>query len=158
MISVTRLYRFSASHRLHSPHLSELENAAVFGKCNNPYGHGHDYVLSITVTGKRNARTGLLVPIRSLDRLVSEKVLHLFSHRNINVDVPQFAQLVPTTENMALVIAGILEAEWNSYLGGTDARLQRVHIQETDRNSVEVVMPVHSAEKSFESEGLLIHA
>lgn len=158
MITVTRVYRFSASHRLHSPHLSEAENAAIFGKCNNPYGHGHDYVLSITVSGQIEEQTGLLVSRSSLDRLVQEKVLHLFSHRNITVDVPQFANLVPTTENVVLVIADLLQQSWREYAALREVRLERVHIQETERNGFEVVMPVRQTSESFENEGLLIHA
>lgn len=158
MISLTRVYRFSASHRLHSPLLTDGENAAVFGKCNNPHGHGHDYVLSVTVTGTVDERTGLLMPLKLLDRLLEEKVLHLFSHRNINVDVPQFADLVATTENVALVIANILQANWGSYVSQADTRLHRVHLQETDRNGFEVLLPAHPAAERVESEGLLIHA
>lgn len=158
MISITRVYRFSASHRLHSPSLSDSENAAVFGKCNNPYGHGHDYVLSITLAGKIDERTGLLAPIRNLDHLVHEKVLHLFSHRNVNEDVPQLADLVPTTENIVLVIANLLQEHWSEYLGHARALLHRVHVQETERNGFEVFIPAFSAGKTNQAEGLIIHA
>ncbi len=158
MISVTRTYRFAASHRLHSPVLSDEENAAVFGKCNNPYGHGHDYVLSVTVTGEIDQRTGLLVPREQLDNLVVEKVLHLFSYRNINLDVPQFSDLVPTTENIATVIANLIQEHWGHYFVQTSARLHRVHVQETERNGFEVLIPMPQANESFQSEGLLVHA
>jgi 6-pyruvoyltetrahydropterin/6-carboxytetrahydropterin synthase len=158
MISITRVYRFSASHRLHSPLLSESENVSVFGKCNNPFGHGHDYVLSVTVTGKLDERTGLLVPIGELDHLVTERVLHRFSHRNMNLDVPQFADVVPTTEKVALLIATLLQDGWSSYLGHTGALLRRVHIQETERNGFEVVMPVIPTKEEFRLESEPIHA
>jgi 6-pyruvoyltetrahydropterin/6-carboxytetrahydropterin synthase len=158
MITLTRVYRFAASHRLHSLQLSDRENAAIFGKCNNPYGHGHDYVLSVTVSGQINEQTGLLVSRSSLDQLIQEKVLHLFSHRNINLDVPQFANLVPTTENVALVIADLLQQSWREYAALREVRLERVHIQETDRNGFEVLMPVCRTSESFENEGVLIHA
>jgi 6-pyruvoyltetrahydropterin/6-carboxytetrahydropterin synthase len=86
-------------------------------------------------------RTGLLVPISKLDRLVQEAVLERFAHRNINLDVPQFERLVPTTENLALVITDLLQQDWAAYLGGLPVRLHRVHIQETDRNGFEIVLP-----------------
>lgn len=136
--TITRLYRFSASHRLHSPGLSASENASIYGKCNNPFGHGHDYVLEVTTAGDVDQKTGLLLPISKLDHLVQETVLQHFAYSNINVDVPQFEHLVPTTENVALVITDLLRQNWDSYLAGVPARLCRVHIQETDRNGFEV--------------------
>ncbi len=158
--AVTRIYRFSASHRLHSPQLGEAENARLYGKCNNPFGHGHDYTLEVTATGRVDEATGLLFPVSNLDRLVQEKILQLFASRNMNLDVPQFARLVPTTENLALVIAGLLQRHWNAYLGGA-AHLQRVHIQETDRNSFEVLVAVaenRAILKEEENESITIHA
>ncbi len=138
MIAVTRNYRFSASHRLHSPRLSAAANAELYGKCNNPFGHGHNYVLGVTASGEIDERTGLLFPIRKLDALVQEHVLPLVSHRNLNLEMPQFASVVPTTENIATVIEGLLEDNWNAYLGNTRARLDGIHIQETERNSFEL--------------------
>ncbi len=159
MTAITRRYRFSASHRLHSPELSPAENARVFGKCNNPHGHGHDYVLEVTITGPADPLTGLILPLASLDRLVEEKVLHAFAWRNLNLDVPQFATLTPTTENVALVVADILQQHWREYLTGTLARLSRVYIQETERNSFEVLLgaavPAISPRLPFES---IVHA
>jgi 6-pyruvoyltetrahydropterin/6-carboxytetrahydropterin synthase len=155
MTSLTRRYRFSASHRLHSAALSPAENARLFGKCNNPHGHGHDYVLEVTVTGPANPLTGLILPLASLDRLVEEKVLRAFAWRNLNLDVPRFATLTPTTENVALVIADILQRHWRESLTGTSARLSRVYIQETERNAFEVLLgpaqPAHSDRLPFES-------
>ena len=138
MISVTRRYHFSASHRLHSSQLSAEENSRVFGKCNNPYGHGHDYVLEVTASGEADPMSGLLFSVAALDRLVDEEVLRAFAWRNINLDLPQFKNLTATTENIALVILGLLEQHWGKYLEGTAARLSRVYIQETERNSFEV--------------------
>lgn len=138
MTTVTRRYSFPASHRLHSPELSVAENARVFGKCNNPFGHGHDYVLEVTVAGTVNPETGLILPLSKLDRLVQETVLERFAHRNINLDVPQFASLVPTTENVILVIAELLRQNWNVYLGDTAGRLMRLCMHETERNVFEV--------------------
>ena len=159
-MTVTRIYRFSASHRLHSAELSEAENARLYGKCNNPYGHGHDYVLEVAVTGVPDKRTGLVVPIPALDRLVEETILELFASRNMNRDVPQFERLVPTTENVLLVIAELLEQHWSSYLRGTLAQLHRVHLQETDRNGFELQLGTRERRPSsiFERESLSIHA
>src|SRR5271169_1078752 len=104
-VTLTRRYHFAASHRLHSRELSPAENARLYGKCNNPYGHGHDYVLEVTVGGEIDRETGVLVPLKELDDLVEDQVLKLFHNRNINMDVPPFGELVPTTENVALIIA-----------------------------------------------------
>ncbi len=143
MITLTRRYPFSASHRLHADALSEEENRLLFGKCNNPFGHGHNYILSVTVSGPIDRRTGLIIPVKRLDALVESKILSLFAHRNMNWDLPQFADLVPTTENVALVIAGILEEHWSGWfekIAQTGARLYKIHLQETDRNSFEMCM------------------
>jgi 6-pyruvoyltetrahydropterin/6-carboxytetrahydropterin synthase len=138
MISVTRRYYFSASHRLHLPDLSEAENEQLYGKCNNPFGHGHDYVLDVTAQGAADPATGQVVLRGELDRLVREQVLDIFEHRNINLDLRQFERLVPTTENIALVIMNLLQEHWGAYISGP-ARLSGVHIQETDRNGFEVL-------------------
>jgi 6-pyruvoyltetrahydropterin/6-carboxytetrahydropterin synthase len=156
--TLTRVYRFSASHRLHSPLLSDSENAATFGKCNNPHGHGHDYVLSLTVSGPVDQVTGLVIRLEELDALVKAEVLDVFSHVNMNVDVPQFVDLVPTTENVALVIADLVQNRWGAYISSKSVRLHRVHVQETERNAFEVVIPVRSEDARIETEGLLIHA
>ena len=137
---LTRLYRFSASHRLNSAALTAAENARMYGKCNNPFGHGHDYILEVTVAGTPDPQTGLLLPLSALDRLVEETVLNVFAHRNMNVDVPQFAHLVPTTENLVLTIADILQQNWTRYVGQSSVRLDRVHIQETARNGFELLL------------------
>jgi len=140
MIALTRRYSFSASHRLHSPELSPAANVQLYGKCNNPYGHGHNYVLEVTVVGEADPTTGLILSVAAVDRLVTERVLDLFASRNINLDVPQFKKLTATTENVALVIAELLREHWREYLGETAARLSRVYIQETERNGFEVLL------------------
>jgi 6-pyruvoyltetrahydropterin/6-carboxytetrahydropterin synthase len=140
MIMITRRYRFSASHRLHSRDLSDSENARVYGKCNNPFGHGHDYVLEISVAGPVDKRTGLIVPVAALDGFVKRHILQLFANRNINLDVPQFEALAATTENVALVIADLIQQYWPDEFGATPARVSRVHIQETGRNGFEVLL------------------
>jgi|SRR3954447_998591 len=134
MVSLTRRYPFSASHRLHSDALSDSDNVQLYGKCNNPFGHGHNYVLGVTVSGEVDTKTGLLVPLARLDELVETEVLRIFRFANINLDIPQFASLVPTTENIVAVITSILMDNWTVYLGRTAARLRAVRIQETPRN------------------------
>ena len=138
MMSVTRRYRFSASHRLYLQDLSEAENEQLYGKCNNPFGHGHDYVLDVTAKGAIEPETGQIVLRHELDQLVREQVLNVFEHRNINLDIQQFEHVVPTTENNAVVIMDLLREHWGAYISGP-ARLNRVHIQETDRNGFEVL-------------------
>jgi 6-pyruvoyltetrahydropterin/6-carboxytetrahydropterin synthase len=139
-VRLTRRYRFAASHRLHSTELSLAENARLYGKCNNPYGHGHDYVLAVTVGGEPDPETGVLVTLKDLDELVESRVLRLFRNRNVNLDVPEFQELPPTTENVAFVIAQFLEAGWRDAFDGRPVRLERIHIQETHRNGFEVVL------------------
>jgi 6-pyruvoyltetrahydropterin/6-carboxytetrahydropterin synthase len=158
MTTVTRLYRFSASHRLHSAELSDAENQRLYGKCNHPFGHGHDYVLAITAAGSVDSFTGRLLPVPTLDRLVEENVLRLFANRNLNLDVPQFATLVPTTENLALTIAALLEQHWAAHLPGSSARLWRVHIQETARNGFEVLIGKPARRLALKPETETVHA
>lgn len=139
MIAVTRRYRFSASHRLHLLSLSNEANRQLYGKCNNPFGHGHDYVLEVTCDGSVDERTGLLLDGTQLDRLVEEEVLRSFAFRDLNHDVPEFSQLVPTTENIAAVIVQRLRSKWRESMGSA-VRLLRVHVQETDRNGFEILV------------------
>ena len=129
---VTRRYRFAASHRLDAPTLSAEENRKLYGKCNNPYGHGHDYSLDISVEGPLNA-DGLVVDRQALDRLVEERVLRLLEHKNLNQDVPEFERAVPTTENLASYILCRLREHWT-----LAPRLARIRISETERNSFEM--------------------
>ncbi|HYP09178.1 MAG TPA: 6-carboxytetrahydropterin synthase [Bryobacteraceae bacterium] len=130
---VTRVYRFAASHRLHAASLSSDQNTELYGKCNNPYGHGHDYILHVSVTGEPDRRTGRVVDIAALDRYVHERLLRLYDHSDLNLDVPDFAG-VPTTENLAVDSAERLRQAW-PFQG---ASLDRVFIQETDRNTIEL--------------------
>lgn len=144
MIAVTRRYRFSASHRLHAASLSGEENARLYGKCNHPFGHGHDYRLEVTMGGQVDPLTGLLLPVAVLDHLVQRRVLSLFASRNINLDVPCFAELVPTTENIVTVIAQLLQDSWDESIGSR-ASLRRVYVQETGRNTFEILVGDSSA-------------
>jgi 6-pyruvoyltetrahydropterin/6-carboxytetrahydropterin synthase len=160
MTSLTRRYHFAASHRLHSPLLSEAENRRLYGKCNNPFGHGHDYVLAITVSGPIDPDTGLILPMARLDEFVSQTILRLFAHRNINSDVPEFASLVPTTENLACVIGGLVRSHWREFFADLKIWPSRIHIQETDRNGFELKLaaPEKTKRSVEQNESVMIHA
>jgi 6-pyruvoyltetrahydropterin/6-carboxytetrahydropterin synthase len=132
---LTRTYRFSASHRLHSDQLSTDENRDLYGKCNNPYGHGHDYVLRVTVHGDIDPTTGRVVQPGKLDRYVHERVIDMFDHKDMNTDVPDFAG-VPTTENLVRDIERRLRANWGEQFA--PAELDAVWIQETPKNKFEL--------------------
>ncbi len=138
MMRVTRRYRFSASHRLHSAQLSEEENRELYGKCSNPYGHGHDYVLEVTAAGPLNTATGQVVQVPALDRLVSEQVLGDFDHKYMNVDVGEFQAVVPTSENIIRVIEKRLETHWQETFPGEWPRLETIRLRETKRNLFEL--------------------
>jgi len=127
---LTRRYIFSASHRLHSDELSDSENVATYGKCNNPYGHGHNYALEVTVSGQVNPQTGMVCNLVELDEAVRREVLERFDHENLNVR-QEFAAAVPTTENLSEVIFNILKQSF------TAAHLDKVRLEETMMNSFE---------------------
>jgi 6-pyruvoyltetrahydropterin/6-carboxytetrahydropterin synthase len=137
-IRLTRRYRFSASHRLASPLLSSEENLRVYGKCCNPYGHGHDYLLEVTAAGEPNPITGRLLPVAALDGLVHRVIVEPMDRRDLNTEIAEFQHLVPTTENLAIVAANRLSAAWNGALPGCDARLDGIRIHETRNNIFEV--------------------
>jgi 6-pyruvoyltetrahydropterin/6-carboxytetrahydropterin synthase len=137
-VRVTRRYRFSASHRLHSASLGEAQNFEVYGKCNNPFGHGHDYLLEVAISGSPDAVSGRLVPLRDFDDYVERVILKAVRHRNLNTELPEFSTLVPTTENLAAVVAARLAAEWATAFPGARPKLELVRIHETKRNIFEV--------------------
>lgn len=149
MAAVTRRYRFSASHRLHTEALSEAENARVFGKCNNPYGHGHNYQLEITVRGDVSSETGLVLSMVALDHYVFRTVLREFDGKNLNLDIPEFRSLVPTTENLTQIIAERMAASWEEEFGSGGAHMARIHVQETERNGFELLLPTRSQTESL---------
>lgn len=129
-IELGRRYRFSASHRLHSLHLSEEENSRIFGKCNNPYGHGHNYVVEVSVSGDVDPATGMIANLDDLDAFVERQVLDPFDHKSLNEDVAAFREKVPTTENLCIEIFQRLKSF-------PKARLERVRVEETRNNSFE---------------------
>jgi 6-pyruvoyltetrahydropterin/6-carboxytetrahydropterin synthase len=141
VIRVTRKYRFSASHRLHSAALSGEENRELYGKCDNPYGHGHNYEIAVSARGPLDPRSGRAVDPAVLDRLVAEQVLEPFDHRNLNIEIAEFQEAVPTTENLANEIFRRLRAHWKSAFPGSWPVLEKISIAETPRNIFEVSEP-----------------
>jgi 6-pyruvoyltetrahydropterin/6-carboxytetrahydropterin synthase len=129
-IELTRQYAFVASHRLHSPRLSEEENWRVYGKCNNPYGHGHNYTVEVTLSGPVDPATGMVANLADLDAFVEREVLEAFDHKNLNEDLEAFRERVPTTENVCIEI-------YNRLRTFPKARLERVRLEETSKNSFE---------------------
>jgi 6-pyruvoyltetrahydropterin/6-carboxytetrahydropterin synthase len=129
-IELGRRYRFAASHRLHSEKLSEEENNRVYGKCNNPYGHGHNYVVEVRVSGPVDPATGMVANLADLDAFVEREVIEAFDHKSFNEDVAQFREQVPTTENVCIEIFQRLRRF-------PKAKLQRVRVEETANNAFE---------------------
>jgi len=125
-----RRYRFSASHRLHSAQLGEEENRRVYGKCNNPYGHGHNYVVEVGVSGPVDQATGMIANLADLDAYVEREVIEPFDHKYLNEEIAEFRETVPTTENICIEIFDRLRRF-------PQARLERVRVEETGLNSFE---------------------
>jgi 6-pyruvoyltetrahydropterin/6-carboxytetrahydropterin synthase len=125
-----RRYRFAASHRLHTAQLSEQENQRVYGKCNNPYGHGHNYVLEVGVSGPVDPATGMIANLSDLDGFVEREVIEPFDHKYLNKELAEFRESVPTAENICIEIFKRLRRF-------PLARLERVRVEETGANSFE---------------------
>ena len=138
MFRVTRCYQFVASHRLHSEALNEAENWQVYGKCNNPYGHGHNYVLRVSALGPADPVAGRAVDLLLLDDLVEREILRHLDHRNLNLDVDWFGHEVPTSENLGLAICRRLKRRWGEVFANAWPRLEAVCIEETPRNIFEI--------------------
>jgi len=130
-VYVTRRSTFSASHRLYNPALSEAENNALFDKCANPHGHGHNYVLEVTVAGTPGENSGYVIDLKKLKHIIQEEVLSRLDHKHLNHDVEFFQGLVPTAENIAVVIWDILAPRIK------DGRLFSIRLHETENNVVE---------------------
>jgi 6-pyruvoyltetrahydropterin/6-carboxytetrahydropterin synthase len=134
-LDLTRTYEFSAAHRLHSSALSDSENVRVFGKCNNPRGHGHNYVLQVTLRGEPGG-SGEVLDATAFDRIVASEIVDRWDHKNLNEDVAEFADRNPTAEEIARVAWSRLAAPLDDAANGR-ARLHRIRVQETERNHVE---------------------
>jgi 6-pyruvoyltetrahydropterin/6-carboxytetrahydropterin synthase len=128
--SFGRRYTISASHRLHTDALSAEENRAAYGKCNNPHGHGHNYVVEVLVGGAVDPETGMVVNLAALDEVVLARVVERFDHTNLNLD-PYFKNRVPTTENLCRAVFGLLKDALPA------GELDRVRVEETENNFFE---------------------
>ena len=137
MVYLTRRYRFSAAHRLHTEALSAEENARVYGKCNNPLGHGHNYVLEVTVAGRVDPATGMVCDLGFLDAVVDEEVIGRFDEVHLNLDTENFRERVPTAENICLEAYRLLQSRLDGAGPGGDVRLDRIRLEETNSNSIE---------------------
>ena len=130
-VSVYRKEHFNAAHRLHNPLWDDATNANIFGKCNNPNYHGHNYELIVKLTGEVGAATGYVFDMKLLSELIKENVLERFDHKNLNLDTIEFKDLNPSAENIVIVIYNILRAK-------IDARYDlKIRLFETERNFVE---------------------
>ena len=125
MIYVTRRAEFSAAHFYHNPDFSPEENRRLFGKCNNPHGHGHNYTLEVTVAGKVDPATGMVLDLKDLKMILEREVLQVLDHRFLNREVPVFAEKIPTTENIAVEIWKLLAPKL------TSGKLHRIRLYET---------------------------
>jgi 6-pyruvoyltetrahydropterin/6-carboxytetrahydropterin synthase len=132
MVYLTRKAEFSASHFYHNPKLSPEENQRIFGKCNNPNGHGHNYTLEVTVAGEVDRNSGFVIDLKELKDLMNREVLEAVDHRHLNKEVPEFRSQIPTTENLAIAIWKRLDGKLNG------AKLHRVRLYETDDLFVDV--------------------
>ena len=129
-VELGRRYHFSASHRLHNPNLSEEENTRIYGKCNNPHGHGHNYTVEVRLSGAIDSTTGMISNLGDLDAFVNEHVIEPFDHRSLNEEVPAFQSAVPTTEILCIEIFQRLKSF-------PHAKLEAVRVVETSNNSFE---------------------
>lgn len=133
MIYITRRFHFSASHRVYNPGLSDDENFKIYGKCSNPNGHGHNYIMDITVAGEVDNSTGFVMDLTELKRITEEEIISKVDHRNLNADVDFMQGILPTTENVAIKFWEQIENKIN--VG--NRKLYSVKIRETVNNSVE---------------------
>jgi 6-pyruvoyltetrahydropterin/6-carboxytetrahydropterin synthase len=131
IVTVTRRMHFNAAHRVHNPALSDAENTALFGKCNNPNWHGHNYTLDVSVKGEISAKTGYVVDLARLKDIVNREVVDKVDHRNMNVEVDFMKGKIPTTENIVVAIWNVLAP------AVAPAKLERLVLHETDNNSAE---------------------
>ena len=125
MVYLTRRCEFSAAHFYHNPEFSPEENQRIFGKCNNPNGHGHNYTLEVTVKGAVDPRSGFVVDLKQLKEVMTREVLDALDHRHLNLEVPEFRDLIPTTENLSITIWQRLQPKL------TVAQLHRIRVYET---------------------------
>ena len=135
MTTLTKRYGFAASHRLFAPSLSDARNREIFGKCANPFGHGHNYSLEVSVHGAPDPRSGMVLQRSALDRWVESAVIERVDHTHLNSEITEFGKLVPTSENLLVVIEGWLREAWPEHFPGKPLRLAGLRLEETPRNS-----------------------
>src|SRR5262245_22530037 len=138
VVEITRREEFSASHRLHNPALSAEENRRLYGICNNPNGHGHNYEVEVTVRGEVPGRTGMVMNLTDLMRILHERLLRRDDHKHLNLDVPVLAEVNPTAENVAIALWHQIEPELRPFEG---CRLHRIRLFESRNNYVEFLGP-----------------
>ena len=140
-VYLTRRAHFCAAHRLYRQELSDEENQALFGKCAMPGGHGHNYVIDVTVYGPVDPATGMVIDLKEIKRILHEEIIDRWDHHDLNHDVPMLAGIQPTAENLAIAIWNTLDGK----LGG--ATLFRVRLRETDNNRVDYYGPRNTPER-----------
>lgn len=132
MIYITRKFHFSASHRVFNPALSDEENFRIYGKCSNPNGHGHNYVMEVTVAGEIDPEIGFVMDLTELKLLVEKEIIDKVDHKNLNIDVPFMKDVLPSTENIAVAFWQQIENKINNSI----RRLYSIRVEETVNNSV----------------------
>jgi 6-pyruvoyltetrahydropterin/6-carboxytetrahydropterin synthase len=142
---ISRRYRFSAAHRLHADLLSEEQNRLTFGKCNNPFGHGHNYTVEVCFSGPVDPLTGMVTNLADLDAFAREHLIDPFDQTNLNT-LPLFATSVPSTENLAIALYRILAAY-------PYAKLERIHVEETPNNSFDYAGGPEAAGRTLNQKG-----
>lgn len=131
IVTITRRLQFNAAHRVHNPALSDAENKALFGKCNNPNWHGHNYTLDVSVSGPVDERTGYVVDLSHIKRVVEREVIDKVDHRNFNLEVDFMQGVIPTTENIVVAMWRVIEPAMRP------AKLTKLVLWETQNNYVE---------------------
>ena len=129
MVRLSQKFEFSATHRLHNPALSDDENCRTYGKCNNPHGHGHNYELQVTLRGTPDPKTGVVIDVPAFERVVAQTVIERFDHKNLNIEIDEFRELMPSVENIAMVIYRMLKPKFAEQR----ARLAAVTVWETPK-------------------------
>lgn len=132
MIYITRKFHFSASHRVFNPALSDEENFKIYGKCSNPNGHGHNYVMAVTVAGEIDPAIGFVMDLTELKLLVEKEIIDKVDHKNLNIDVPFMKDVLPSTENIAVTFWQQIESKINT----SKRKLYSIRVEETVNNSV----------------------
>ena len=123
--------QFSASHRIYNPNLSNEENTKLFKKCANPNGHGHNYILEVCVTGEQNPLTGYVIDLKDLKNIIQSEIIDLVDHKNLNVDVKELENIIPTSENLVILFWKLLENKI------PNAKLYKIKLSENENSSVE---------------------